>query len=72
MSIRQLRAYLALALYALAVAVTVSAESLSRSAAMSGLYYDLTLDRITVVGAVAIASALFAWNVGEAVYRRYR
>jgi hypothetical protein len=70
MSIRKLRAYLALALYALAFVVAATHESIARSAEMSGLSYDGTMDRIAVIASIVIASALFGWNVGEAVAHR--
>jgi hypothetical protein len=72
MSIRKARALLALALYALAFVTAATHDSIARSAEMSGLTYDGTFDRIAVIASVVIASALFAWNVGEAVYRRHR
>jgi hypothetical protein len=70
MSIRKLRAYSALALYALAFAVAVTRDSLARSAEMSGLSYNGTMDTVSVIVSIIIASALFGWNVGEEVYRR--
>jgi hypothetical protein len=70
MSIRKLRAYLALALYALAFVVATTHDSIARSAEMSGLSYDGTMDRVAVIVSVIIASALFGWNVGEAVAHR--
>ncbi len=70
MSIRKLRAYLALALYALAFVVAATHDSIARSAEMSGLSYDGTMDRVAVIVSVIIASALFGWNVGEAVAHR--
>lgn len=72
MSVRQFRAILALALYAVAFVTAVTGSRIAQSAEMSGLPYDTTADRVTVVGAVVIASALLAWNVGEAVYRNRR
>ena len=70
MSIRKLRAYLALALYALAFVVAATHESIARSAEMSGLPYNGTMDAVAVIASVVIASALFGWNVGEAVAHR--
>ena len=70
MSIRKLRAYLALALYALAFVVAATHESIARSAEMSGLSYNGTMDAVAVIVSIVIASALFGWNVGEEVYRR--
>jgi hypothetical protein len=70
MSIRKARAYSALALYALAFVVAATHESIARSAEMSGLSYNGTMDAVAVIASVVIASALFGWNVGEEVYRR--
>ena len=72
MSIRKFRALMALGLYAVAVVTAVTADSLTRSAEMSGLSYNATFDRVTVVGCIVVASALLAWNVGEYVAYRDR
>jgi putative Mn2+ efflux pump MntP len=70
MSIRRFRALMALGLYAVAVVTALTADSLARSAEMSGLSYNATFDRVMVVGCIVVASALLGWNVGEEVYRR--
>jgi hypothetical protein len=63
---------MALGLYVVAVVTALTADSLARSAEMSGLSYDPTADRVMVFGCIVIASALLAWNVGEAVAYRDR
>jgi hypothetical protein len=70
MSVRKIRAYFALALYALAFVVAATHESIARSAEMSGLSYDGTMDAVAVIASIVIASVLFGWNVGEAFAQR--
>jgi hypothetical protein len=70
MSVRKIRAYLALALYALAFVVAATHESIARSAEMSGLSYDGTMDAVAVIASIVIASVLFGWNIGEAFAQR--
>ena len=72
MSIRKIRAYLALALFALVLGAAWTAGKLARTAEMAGTTYDLTPFSVLVIGASMLASALVAWNVGEYVANDYR
>lgn len=67
MSIRKFRALMALGLYAVAVVTAVTADSLTRSAELSGLSYNGTFDTVAVIVSVVLGSALFGWNAGEYV-----
>lgn len=72
MSIRKIRAYLALVLFVLMCGTAWTAGTLARTAETAGTTFDPTLASAVVVVTAVLASALISWNLGEYVAHDYR